>query len=104
MGPRSAAILANTPPNSQLLSLFADLLYVDQVGDGLQRQIGRRHLVGAAFELGLQKLLVRHIFLVFEVMLDTCPAIHRDGAKLNFDAHATAEFEAIIASLRFGPL
>lgn len=36
-------------------------------------------------------------------MLDTCPAIHRDGAKLNFDAHATAEFEAIIASLRFGP-
>ena len=53
MGPRSAAIPANTLPNSQLLSLFADLLYVDQVGDGLQRQIGRRHLVGAAFELSL---------------------------------------------------
>ena len=104
MGPRSAAILANTPPNSQLLSLFADLLYVDQVGDSLQRQVGRCHLVGAAFELSLQKLLVRHIFFVFEVMLDTRPAIHRDGAKLNFDAHATAEFEVIIASLRFGPL
>ena len=29
MGPRSAVVLANTPPNSQLLSLFGDLFYAD---------------------------------------------------------------------------
>ena len=105
MGPRSAAILANTPRNSQLLSLLP--IYFTLIKSAIVCKLDRSvAAISSAQRLSsaCKNSWLGTSFFVFEVMLDACSAIHRDGAKLNFDAHATAEFEAIIASLRFGPL
>ena len=81
--------------------IFAGLLSVDflfpplyrhasgnEISDRLHRQVYGSDLIGTLLQSTADQLIVIHLFLILQLMLETCPEIESYGPDLEFDSNA----------------